>query len=173
MDQFDATRLIQAILSPVVMITACALLINGMLGRYAAINDRLRLMAHERFELLQREKANLRDAFMPEDPYVAERLDELDTQMPELLMRHDLIHRALIATYLAILVLVLCMAVLAGTAFDRSGVFARVALVVFLLGTLSMLVGVLLIALEVRVSQDAISYEARRVLGLGRARKLE
>ena len=41
-------RIIQLILAPVVMISACAILESGLLGHYASINARLRNMTHER-----------------------------------------------------------------------------------------------------------------------------
>ncbi len=42
---------IATIIAPVVMITACAILISGMLAQYAQINDRLRSVAKERLGL--------------------------------------------------------------------------------------------------------------------------
>lgn len=36
------------------MVSACALLLGGLLSRYAAINDRLRVLAREPFDLLRR-----------------------------------------------------------------------------------------------------------------------
>lgn len=47
------TRTIQLILAPVVMVTACGILVNGLIGRYTNITNRLRTMAHERLELLR------------------------------------------------------------------------------------------------------------------------
>ncbi len=41
-------RTIQLVLAPVVMVTTAALILNGVLGRYSAVNDRLRVMALER-----------------------------------------------------------------------------------------------------------------------------
>ena len=49
----NVTRTIQLILAPVVMITACALLLNGLLSRYDALNARLRIMGRERLDLLR------------------------------------------------------------------------------------------------------------------------
>ena len=46
------TRTIQLILAPVVMLSACSVFVGGVLAHYAAINDRIRTMVHERLELL-------------------------------------------------------------------------------------------------------------------------
>lgn len=44
---------IQEILAPVVMVTACALILSGLITRAQAINDRLRLMDGERLDVLR------------------------------------------------------------------------------------------------------------------------
>jgi Protein of unknown function (DUF2721) len=46
-----AGKTIQLILAPVVMVTACGVLLNGMLSHYAAINDRIRTLVGERLGL--------------------------------------------------------------------------------------------------------------------------
>ena len=48
-----ATQVIQFIIAPTVMVSACSLILNGILVRYAQVNDRLRLMAHERWDLVR------------------------------------------------------------------------------------------------------------------------
>ncbi len=53
------THLIQLMIVPVVMVTACTLLINGMLQQYASINDRLRSMARERLDFWRIGKSDL------------------------------------------------------------------------------------------------------------------
>ncbi len=46
-------RTISLILAPVVMITSCVLLLNGLLTRYEVISARMRAMHRERLDLLQ------------------------------------------------------------------------------------------------------------------------
>lgn len=154
---------IQLILAPVVMVTSCAILVGGLLQRYAAINDRMRAMARERLDLLRSIKAT---AAAQLDPYVAERLGEIDTQMPDLLRRHKLIHDSVLTVYCAVLVFVASMVVIAGAATFSSSAAAGAALVLFLVGTAVFLIGVLLTALEVRTSRRAVVYEVERVMAL-------
>ncbi len=45
--------IIQVVIVPVVMITSCSILLGGILGHYAAINDRVRTMARERLDLFR------------------------------------------------------------------------------------------------------------------------
>ena len=161
------TRTIQLILAPVVMVTACAILVSGVLSHYAAVNDRLRAYTRERLELLRGPDGSLSLAFAHGSAYGAERLKELDRQTPELARRLQLIHNALLAVYSAILTFVLSMFVIAVAALGGGGVWAGAALFIFLLGTAVMLLGVLLVALEIRKSNDAIQYETQRVMRLG------
>jgi Protein of unknown function (DUF2721) len=84
---------IQLILAPVVMVSACAILVTGLLSRYAAINDRLRAIGQERLDLLRRK---IRAS---EDPFIDERLAEIDYQIPDLLHRHKLAQNAVLAVY--------------------------------------------------------------------------
>jgi hypothetical protein len=83
------------------IMTACAILAGGLLTCYAAINDRLRAIARERLDLL-------RDGADParRDPLMAERLEELDAQLPGLLHRHTQARNALMGTYGASLIFI-------------------------------------------------------------------
>src|SRR5512142_2049855 len=94
------TRIIQTIIAPVVMVNACAILLGGLLNHSAAINDRLRGMARERIEMLRTAGAATVDRLW------AERLDEIDVQLPDLLQRLGLIRAAILSVYGAILLLV-------------------------------------------------------------------
>jgi hypothetical protein len=149
---------IQLILAPVVMVTACALILNGVLARYAAVNDRLRLLSRERFDLVRAGRGQLAD-----DEISRERLQEIDAQVPELVRHHRLLHDGVLAVYAAILVFVLDMFVIAIAAMSGAAWLATAALLTFLGGTGVLLIGVLLTALEVRTSHRAVQFEAERV----------
>lgn len=161
-------RTIQFILAPVVMVTSCAILVGGMLTQYAAINDRMRALTRERLELLRGPGGALSVSAMAGDDFKEERLREIDMQLPGLLRRHELIHHGALATYMAILLFVLSMFVIALAASSSSAALATTALVVFLLGTAALLLGVLLIGLEIRISNQAVRYEVERVIRLGK-----
>ena len=158
---------IQLILAPVVMVTSCAILVGGLLQRYAAINDRMRAMTRERFDLV-RSISGVGSAATPAplDPFVAERIGEIDAQIPDLLRRHKLIHNSVLTVYCAVLVFVASMFVIAVAAAFSSSAAATAVLVLFLLGTAVFLFGILLTALEVRTSQRAVVYEVERVMSL-------
>lgn len=157
------TRIIQTIIAPVVMVNACAILLGGLLNHSAAINDRLRGMARERIEMLRALGAAEADRLL------AERLDEIDTQMPDLLHRLGLIRAAIMSVYGAILLLVVDMLVIALAVVSATDWLTTAVLIVFLAGIGALFFGVVLIVLEARQSQRAIRFEVQRVLALPRS----
>ena len=163
-------RTIQMILAPVVMVTACAITLGGLQGHYAAINDRLRAMARERLDLLRAAGSNVA-AGLTADSFTAERLQEIDTQIPDLLHRHKVMRDSVLSIYTAMSIFVACMFVIAWAAAAESTLLANAALIVFLTGTGALLLGVLLAAVEIRTSHRAIEYEVRRVSSLGATNK--
>ena len=154
----EIAHIIQSILAPVVMVTACAITVGGLMAHYGAVNDRLRTLMHERLDLLR----EAHDA----DPIQRERLSEIDHQAPELVRRHRLIRDAILAIYGAMVALVACMFAIAWAAVSGSAVAAAAVLVLFLLGTVALLVGLFISALEIRVSHRALDYEIHQVLNL-------
>jgi len=157
---------INVIVAPVVMITSCAILLGGVLTRYAAINDRLRSMGHERFALIQ-SRADHPAAGQAPDPFTTERLGEISVQAPDLLRCHQIIRDSILALYLAILGFVASMFVIAAAALLHGGALATAALLVFLASTAALLAGVALVTVEVRGSHRALAYEIERIMRLG------
>jgi hypothetical protein len=149
-------RTIQLILAPVVMVSACAILITGLLNRYSAINDRLRLMARERLDLLADTKTSI----------THERLGQVDAQIPLLLGRHKLAHDSVLAVYVAIAIFIADMFVIALGAVMYADWIGATVLLLFLLGIGFMMYGVVLTTLEVRTSHQALYYEIMRVAAL-------
>jgi hypothetical protein len=158
---------IQFILAPVVMINACAVVLNGLLARYAVIDDRLRAMTHERLDLLRGAGLAAAHALATADPLTQERVAEIDRQVPYLLLRHQRAQDAVLAVYAAALVFVLTMLLIALAAFTVSDQLAAAALLALLAGTVVLFFGVLQTTREIRISRKAIVFEVNRVLSLG------
>ena len=151
------TRIIQLVLAPVVMITSCALVLGGLLTRYGAISDRMRAMAHERLELaFPNPNTNL--------DFAAERVKQIDTQLPDLLHRHSLLHNSVLAVYLSTAFFLVSMFLIAIAAMGIVAWLSVGILLLFLGGTAALLVGVVISIIEVRSSQRAVQFEARSVL---------
>ncbi len=157
MDIPTLAQTIQIILAPVVMISACAITLGGMWGHLSSINDRLRAMNLERLDLWRASST---------DAYTAERLKEIEVQTPILVSRHRQTLRAIDAMYIAILFYILCMFAIAAAELFKLP--AIVALILFLAGTLLLLIAILETVLEIHSAQAAIEYEVKRVTALKR-----
>ena len=155
-----AAKTIQLILAPVVMVSACGILLTGMLSHYGSINDRTRRLTAERLQLSQLRPVEGHEAL------AGERLTEIDHEVPMLIARHQQVHHAILLAFTAVAILVLSMFIIAATALSHSSAVGTVALFVFLSGTAALLSSAALMALEVRSSHRSVSYEAMRVIGL-------
>ena len=158
MDIEMVARNIQIILAPVVMVTACAILLQGLLARYAALNERLRGLAIERLKLLT--------GMSSTDQFQMARLQVVDKQLPLLLGHYRRSRNSVVTVYGAALIFIADMFVIALAALNMTAWLATVALLIFLAGVAVLFSGVLLIALEIRTSQQALQDEVNSVLAL-------
>ncbi len=160
MDVQTTAKTIQLILAPVVMITACGLLLGAMMNHYTAINSRIRALTAERLSL---------STITPDDAHLAfanERLAEIDYQVPQLIARHRQVHHAVLLAHTAVVVLVSSMFVIAVAALTDSSAVGTGALFVFLAGSAALGTGAVFMAVEIRSSHEAVTYEATRVASL-------
>jgi hypothetical protein len=155
-------QIIQAIVAPVVMVTACAIIIGGMMTQYGAINDRIRNLDHERLDLL---RAGLAAGAV--DAISQERIDEIDFQVPRLVHRHEQVQVAILLAYGAILCFVATMISIAIA--TRVSPVVMMTLVLFLAGVVTLLASIAQMAREIRGSHDAIRFEAQKVRSLSLA----
>jgi hypothetical protein len=159
------SRTIMLILAPVVMFSACSIFVGGVLGHYASIGDRMRALTRERLDLLRTLRAVHDDADTAR-AIALERMEEIDTQLPDLLGRHKLVHHAALAVYGAIGIFILTMCIIALTAAVSADWVAVLVFGVFVAGVLAVLLGVGLITAEVRTSRRALQFEVGRVARL-------
>jgi Protein of unknown function (DUF2721) len=155
MNAADVAQTIQLIIAPVVLITACALIQNAILMRYAAVGQYMRSLALERLELLRSRKTT--------DLFYLERLQEIDRQIPLLSQRHRLLQKIVLMVYGAVSIFLVNMFAIALTVAVGSDAASTFALLLFLLGTGVLLVSVCLTALEIRISHQAVCYEVGRI----------
>jgi len=158
-------RTISLILAPVVMITGCAIILNGLFTRYEAISVRMRGMHRERLELLEA-FGNRTSSAAHTVSFASQRVREIEAQLPNLLRRHKLIRNAVLAVEVAIVILVLSMFIIALAAMTNSIPTAEIALLAFLAGTSALLVGAVITTLELYRSQREVTYEIQHGLSL-------
>jgi hypothetical protein len=159
-------RAIGAMVAPVVLVTAAAIMTNGFLTLYGEINDRMRAMSHERFSILRgRDGTLLSTAELPADDN--ERIKEIDIQLPVLLRHHQLIHNSLLIIYLGVTTLVVSILLIGLAVSTSSRAVGYAALGTVVGGTTMLLVALLVAGYSVRSSQNAIVYEVKRTMSLG------
>jgi Protein of unknown function (DUF2721) len=161
-----AITAVQAMVAPVVLITAAALLTGALLAMYGSINDRMRAMSHERLDILTGADGSLLSA----DRVPAsgrERLTQIDTQLPLMLRRHRLLHDAVLLLFAGVAVLVLSVIAIGAAVTNGSGGIGTAALILVLVGTVTLLTGLLFAARSIMLSTDAVDYEVKRSLSLG------
>ena len=161
MESLTTAEIIQLILAPVVMITACGLLLNSLGSRYAALTNRLRAMSREHFELLQKPDRSERSF-----DYTQERILQIESQLPDLLRHHQALHHSLLRIYVAIALFLASMFLLAGAAIVRWQLLETIALVIFLTGVGFLFFSILFVALDFRHSHQVAENEVRRICGL-------
>jgi hypothetical protein len=159
--------IISLILAPTVMVSCCILFLNGQLQRYDAIANRIRMMNQERFEILREVDNDMPSALESIDGFRKLRVHEIEAQLPHLLRRHLMLHRAALTIGLAILICILSMFLIALTVLLKSSVIAIIALCTFLAATASLLVGGTMIMSELYLSHLALRYEVMNELSLG------
>jgi len=92
---------------------------------------------------------------------------EIETQLPHLLRRHLMLHRAALTIGLAIPICILSMFMIAMTVLLKSPIIAIIALCTFLAATASLLIGGAMIISELYLSHLALRYEVMNELSLG------
>ena len=152
---------LQPLLAPVVIISACGLLITALNARTMTSKARIRQLHHERLEIS--EKA----ARMGVATKVQRlRYEGVASQSTNLLSRLRLMRMALMMM-VGYVVLMLISSILIGLeSVLNNPVVAKLAVFSFVIGIVSMLSGAMVFLFELRVSLKEIAYEHERIMGL-------
>jgi len=145
---------IQQILAPVVMISACGLLCMGLYNRLSTIIARIRQFNRERMEHSIRQ----RGAADTVKRTLELHSDALDRQIPGMLRRARLIHKALLCL-VACVIGMLASSLLIGSAM-LAPVLLNGAIACFVFGMTSMLVGMAFAFRELTLSLSQVELEA-------------
>ncbi|HEY9622264.1 MAG TPA: DUF2721 domain-containing protein [Crinalium sp.] len=156
----EVTRTISLIIVPVVTITACAGMVNGLILRYGSLADRLRIVNQALSDLQESDLAQNWDK--------AQRVQELESLLKDLLKHHHFVHDAIVLIYISILVFMLDMLVIAIAVATNVRWLSHMALIVFLGGVAVLFGGIVLIAYELRTSHYSIQLEVHRTCHLCR-----
>lgn len=151
-----AIQAIQAILAPALGISAVGLLLLALMNRYSTIINRIRLLNEEkrRFTRQLTEKGEL--AYTDNARYMSIR-----KQTEELLLRSALVRNAVLSMQMAVGMFVLSSIAIGLNLFVSSETFKVIPLIVFLIGMICIMVGVVFAGLEVHRSYKIVLIEVK------------
>ena len=151
-----ALQAIQALLAPAVGISAVGLLLLGLNNRYSIIINRIRLLNEERRRYLR--ILSEKDSLEYSDNV---RFMSISNQSKELLIRSRLVRNAILSMQLSIALFVLTSVTVGISLFIATDLAKTVPLVVFIIGMVSVLVGILFAAGEVHRSYKIVLLEVK------------
>ncbi|HSD64822.1 MAG TPA: DUF2721 domain-containing protein [Ignavibacteriaceae bacterium] len=147
-------QVIQLMLAPGLMISACGLLILGMNNKYSLVVNRIRLLNEERRRVLN--KVGTGNFSYDENV----RIESISLQLEKLTLRVKLVRNAVLSYTIAVALFVLT-SLLIGIEFFATLNLNVVVTLFFLMGMLSVLVGVLFAAYETSEGYKIIQLEVK------------
>jgi hypothetical protein len=147
-----AQQTIQAILTPVLMISACGLLLLGLNNRYVTVVSRLRTLNDEK-------RRRLSDPAAIDREYVdAVRFESVMQQIPRLLVRANHLRHALMFLWVNV-ICSLCASVLLGMSLFLHVNIATPAVYLFMCGIVSAAVGVVFALMDITLAHKVLMLE--------------
>lgn len=136
----NAVQLIQAMLAPGIMISACGLLLLGMNNKYSLIVNRIRLLKEEERKLYAKKDHN---------DLENSRINNIDLQISHLIHRISMVRNAVFSYSVAVaLFIVSCILIGIKTNVDFGG-FYWIILAFFYAGMMAVFTGIIFAAIEV------------------------
>ncbi len=147
-------QVIQLMLAPGIMISACGLLLLGMNNKYSLVVNRIRLLNEERRRVLG--KAIERDFSYEENV----RLESISLQIGKLTLRVKLVRNAVLSYTIAVALFVIT-SLLIGIQYFALLNLNIMIIIIFLIGMVSVLAGVLYAAYETKEGYSIIQLEVK------------
>jgi hypothetical protein len=146
---------IQLMLAPGIMISACGLLLLGMNNKYSLVVNRIRMLNEERRRLFS--KAGNRDLIYDESL----RLESISIQLRRLIFRVGLVKNAVLSYTVAVALFVLTSLMIGAQFVFGEEKINHLITILFLLGMVSVLTGVIFAAYETRKGYEIIQFEVK------------
>lgn len=148
-------ELIQLMLAPGIMISACGLLLLGMNNKYSLVVNRIRLLNEERRKTVHKPDSN-------EFKYHENvRLESISMQISKLVYRVGLVRNAVLCYTTAVALFVLTsLSIGIGFLFDITKISSLIT-IEFMLGMVSVLCGVIFAAYETYKGYEIVNYEVK------------
>lgn len=152
---FSVVELIQAMLAPGIMISACGLLLLGMNNKYSLVVGRIRLLNEEKRRFFK--QVSERELAFEEEV----RLKSIATQLQELYLRVKLVRNAVLCYSSAVGVFVLTSIIIGVSAFVQSTSVLIAGFSAFCVGMVLVLAGVVFAAKEVIKGYQIVGFEIK------------
>jgi hypothetical protein len=144
---------IQAMLAPGIMISACGLLLLGMNNKYSLVVSRIRALADEKRKLITPPKhGNL-------NKVEENRLNNINLEIELFAFRVVLVKKAVTSYYIAVAFFILSSLLIGLNFVTEMKATYIIALISFLSGMISVVVGVYYAALEIRKGLEIVKIE--------------
>lgn len=153
--QISIVDIIQLMLAPGLMISACGLLLLGMNNKYSLIVNRIRLLNEERRKFIN--KAGEKDINYVENV----RLESISIQVKELLFRVRLVKNAVFSYTLAVAFFVLTSLTIGAKLVFISATLTELITILFLMGMILVLLGVAFAAYETIKGYSIVQVEVK------------
>lgn len=146
----SASSLIQSMLAPGLMISACGLLLLGMNNKYSLVVNRIRLLNEERRKM--RYEANKVDNY-------EQRHKSIDTQISMLITRVALIRNTVFSYSMAIAGFIISSLFIGYQVLTEAADLYWLIVLTFLAGMIFVLAGIIFAAIEVRKGYNIVRIE--------------
>jgi hypothetical protein len=149
-------EIIQLMLAPGLMISACGLLLLGMNNKYSLVVNRIRLLNEERRKAIHKTAEDKNFNYQE-----TQRLESISMQISGLVYRVKLVRNAVLSYTIAVALFVLTsLSIGFGYLFDITRMNSFIT-ILFLVGMLSVLCGVMFAAYETYKGYEIVNFEVK------------
>lgn len=148
-------EVIQAMLAPGLMISACGLLLLSMNNKYSLVVNRIRLLGEERRKFSI--KASEKEFLYQEEV----RLKSISIQLDKLKYRVKMVRNAVFSYSLAVALFVITSMQIGASFILKSSNFETLVIISFSIGMFLVLIGICFAAIETIKGYEIISYETK------------
>ncbi|OGU57499.1 MAG: hypothetical protein A2V66_12545 [Ignavibacteria bacterium RBG_13_36_8] len=149
----NAVQIIQLMLAPAVMISACGLLLLGINNKYSIIVNRIRLLNEEKRKLLLK----IGEKSRPTEENV--RYESIVKQLLHLSERIKIVRNCVLSYVSAVTLFVLTSLLIGVSSFLSIERLNYIIVATFLAGMISVLVGALFAGIEIKKGYEIVIYE--------------
>lgn len=149
-------EIIQLMLAPGIMISACGLLLLGMNNKYSLVVNRIRLLNEERRKAIHKTTEDKHFNYQE-----TQRLESISMQIASLVFRVKLVRNAVLCYTTAVALFVLTsLSIGFGYLLDITKLNSLIT-ILFLLGMISVLCGVIFAAYETFKGYEIVNFEVK------------